>query len=270
MNNSELIIEHNAGFFSCCSVKLTKLADFYNKYHRPPTSICCRKQFHNYKSVPVDDEEDITPIFFKTNTDCELNNINKIDFHWEYQFIPYHTIDFEGINPLIAKYFTPSDYVSSLMDNTIQKYNIDFSSTVAVCYRGNDKCTETVLATHNDFFDRCTFILNRNKSIRFLVQTDEIGFRDKFLERFPNSFFIEEIQCFNEHAMLCPHQEVDSNKKTEFGALILHAIILLSRCEYVITHSGNCGMWISLYRGHSKKIEQYLNHGQFKCGWISM
>ena len=39
----------------------------------------------------------------------------------------------------------------------------------------------------------------------------------------------------------------------------LSTIIILSKCKYIICSSGNCSIWIMLYRGHNKNVIQYLN-----------
>ena len=42
-------IIHNAGFFSCCSVKLTKIVDFINSNKRLPDNVDSSKLFRLYK-----------------------------------------------------------------------------------------------------------------------------------------------------------------------------------------------------------------------------
>ena len=42
-------ITHNSGFFSCCSVKLTKIIEFINSNKRLPDNVDSSEQFKLYK-----------------------------------------------------------------------------------------------------------------------------------------------------------------------------------------------------------------------------
>ena len=44
-----LIITHNAGFFSCCSVRLHHIVRFINDFKKLPNSVDSSKQFEWYK-----------------------------------------------------------------------------------------------------------------------------------------------------------------------------------------------------------------------------
>ena len=46
---------------------------------------------------------------------------------------------------LLIDIFNPSDYVQSIIDKFINKYNINFMNTCAIYYRGTDKITEQKL-----------------------------------------------------------------------------------------------------------------------------
>lgn len=264
--NNELIINHNAGFFSNCSVRLTKIVEFFNSYKRLPYSIDCKKQFHNYKVNPEDINEDLNPLYFDQNSNQTIEYINDVDFFWEHQFKLYNELEFSNLNKFVTKYFSPSNFINDLISQTERKYNIDYSKTIGVCYRGNDKSTETNIASYDNFFEECKLIQQKYNIARFLVQTDELEFRLQFMELFPNSFFIESIPLIKKNKHCVMHNLIDQKSKPLFGALILHAMLILSKCEYVITHSGNCGMWIALYRKNANNISQYLKHYNYN-GW---
>ncbi len=51
---------HNAGFFSCCSVKLTKIVEFINSNKRLPDNVDSSEQFSLYK--------DFNPNYYRNNT----------------------------------------------------------------------------------------------------------------------------------------------------------------------------------------------------------
>lgn len=39
----------------------------------------------------------------------------------------------------------------------------------------------------------------------------------------------------------------------------LSTVVIISKCKYIICSSGNCSIWMMLYRGNGKNIIQYLN-----------
>ena len=99
-------ITHNAGFFSCCSVKLTYIVEYINSNKKIADSVDSSKQFELYKN---DKNKDITFDYFEhydnIKDDIIIHNIN---YHNSYQFSDYSNLDYEYITPLIKKYFSPS------------------------------------------------------------------------------------------------------------------------------------------------------------------
>jgi hypothetical protein len=268
--SAELIIEHNAGFFSCCSVRLTKIIDFFNIKQREPFSIDCTKQFHNYKINPNNLQEDLNNLYFAINNNLKIPYIKNIDFHWEYQFKNYKKINYKSLNSFIKKYFNPSNYILDLINQLEKKYSIDYTNTIGVIYRGNDKHTETTIASYREFIEKCQKIKEQAKpGTRFFLQTDEIEFKNKFLNLFSDTIFLEEIPIIPSNKQLAIHHIINQELKPHFGALILCAILILSKCKMLITHSGSCGLWSVLYRGHCNNVYQYLNHKNINLKWIS-
>ena len=49
LDNNILYTNHNAGFFSCCSVKLDNIIQYYNKYKKLPI-VDSSKQYEWYKN----------------------------------------------------------------------------------------------------------------------------------------------------------------------------------------------------------------------------
>ena len=50
--------------------------------------------------------------------------------------------------------------------------------------------------------------------------------------------------------------DMPMGNRVEYGAIYNAAVYLLSQGEHLITHSGNGGVWATLYRGHSNKVHQ--------------
>ena len=70
-------IKHNAGFFSCCSVRLDKIINYYNKNRCLPERVNSRKQFKWYKPVGKE-EKDITYNYFEKNNKMEIQYIENV------------------------------------------------------------------------------------------------------------------------------------------------------------------------------------------------
>ena len=83
---------------------------------------------------------------------------------------------------------------------------------------------------------------------------------------FPNNsfYFKDEIR----HMKKC-NSTVDikmSSQNYEFSKKYLAITIIMSKCNYIICGSGNCDIWIMLYRGNNNNVIQNLNGStqQFK------
>lgn len=74
-------ITHNAGFFSCCSVKLTKIVEYINSNKTLPNDVDSSKQFSWYKNYE-NKNKDITFDYFQNYINIPNVNITyPIDYH---------------------------------------------------------------------------------------------------------------------------------------------------------------------------------------------
>ena len=79
------------------------------------------------------------------------------------------------------------------------------------------------------------------------------------LNKYPNnSFFLkDEIR----HMKKC-NKTVDKTMKNKiflFSKYYLAITIIMSKCKYIICGSGNCSIWIMLYRNNSNNVYQNLD-----------
>jgi hypothetical protein len=257
IKKNSLVITHNAGFFSCCSVRLDKIVNYFNENKYLPNIVDSSKSFELYK---INTNVDITPEYFE-----DYNNITilkpklNIDYIENYQFNDFSTLDLNNINPLITKYFTPSYSVKNIINNIENKYNIDYDNICVLFYRGNDKITETSLSSYNDYLIFTQQVLAKNANIKFLIQSDETDFINFMKQQFPENHIIfnDEIRHMNKQ---CSSVDLTmKNNILEFSKNYLAITIIMSKCKYVICGSGNCSIWIIFYRNNSNNIVQYLN-----------
>lgn len=250
-----LICKHNAGFFSCCSVKLTDIVNYVNNNSKIPDYIDSSIQFELYKKT----SGDITYEYFEHYDKITDTNINHpIKYHHDDQFVDYSKLDYNNIVPLVKKYFSPSNQINNIIENIELKYNLIYENICVLFYRGNDKIKETKLCDYEEYLTYTNSIIQNNPDITFLIQSDETEFIEYMTEKFPNNsfYFKDEIR----HIKKC-NNTVDiilQEKNYEFSKYFLAITIIMSRCKYIICGSGNCSLWIMFYRGNNKNVHQNL------------
>lgn len=245
-----------AGFFSNCSVRLKQIIDYLNKNNKFPQNIDSSSQFQNYKEDIDDNANDLTKYFFEQKP--TPTNFGKVKFAVNEQYNKYKNIDFKGVTPLIKAYFSPGIIITNIIEALEKKYLLDYSNICSVYYRGNDKVIETGLAEHEEFFNKAEEIRQKNPNVKFLVQTDEIEFAEAFKQRFPNSFWFDELAMINHNPDSSVHHSLPRNERKEQASYLLAATIIIAKTKHLITHSGNCGLWAVLYRGHVENVYQFL------------
>lgn len=253
-----LTITHNAGFFSCATIRLIAIMKYFNEHKQLPDAVDSSEQFAFYKKEL---SENIVPEFFEEQP-VEIIHHGDIEVTrapGEVSFGPYKEFHFQSVKPFTDRYFHPSQRVRDMIAAYEANYNIDYKNTCAIFYRGNDKQRECEVTPYADFINKAREVLNANPGIRFLIQPDETEFLEAFTAAFPDN-------CF--HFSETPHMrkknsaifyELPPDRKTEHGCFFLAAVITMSKCKHLITHSGNGGMWAVLYRGHFDNTHQFFN-----------
>lgn len=247
-------VTHNqGGIFSCSSVRLHKIINYFNSKKNLPKKVDSSLQYSLYKE---DKNKDITFDYFENydENDIEIKYTNKVLYHHNYQFKDYKTIDFEILFPFIQKYFNPSIIVKNLIKELENKYNIDYDNTCVLFLRGNDKVTEHPVPSYDKYIKHG---LELDNNIKFLVQSDETEFIDTMLKTFKNSFYFkDEIRHINKKMSTVVYSFKDNHYK--FSLYYVAITYIMSKCKYVICSTGNCSIWIALFRGNSKNIIQLL------------
>jgi hypothetical protein len=136
------------------------------------------------------------------------------------------------------------------------KYSIDYDNICVLFYRGNDKITETSICGYDEYIIKARMLLEKNPNIKFLIQSDETGFIELFTDIFKDNSI-----CFRDEIRHIPKcvdtvDNVMKDKNNIFSKYYLAITIIMSRCKYIICGSGNCSLWIMLYRGNSNNVLQ--------------
>ena len=250
-------ITHNAGFFSCCSVRLSSIVDYINSHKSLPDVVDSSSQFEWYKKH---DSGDITYEYFEDyNNVHDISYDGDIEYHWSYQFTEYSKLNYEKLCPIVRKYFSPSLQIKNMIKFFEDKYNFDYNNTCVLFYRGNDKNRETSLCSYDEYIIKADAILKNNPNIQFLIQSDETEFIETFTQRYPNNsfYFKDEIR----HVNKCDDivDKIMPEKNYLFSKYFLSIIIIMSRCKFIVCGSGNCPIWIMLYRENFNNVIQNLN-----------
>ena len=255
-----LRVTHNAGFFSCSTLRLVAIMMYYNEHGCLPDEVDSTEQWAFYKAYP---SQDLVAELFKAGTeDIPFDGPRIITYEpREVSFTDYSKFLLHNTWPFVQKYFSPSEHVQSIIESFIANYNIDLENTCAIFYRGNDKKRECDIIPYQQFIDKAKEVLNSNPTIKFLVQPDETEFLDAFTSAFPDRciWFKETPHMRRKDSAI--FYELPLAKRPEHAFYFLAAVIVLSKCKHLITHSGNGGMWVVLYRNNFDNVYQFMtNH----------
>lgn len=257
-----LIVTHNAGFFSCCTIRLKEIIDFYN-LHKILPKVDSSVQWHVYK----DENIDITNRFFQDKKSDITNYIfESTNFTYssdEEQFSDYSLINYTNISLFINDYFTPSLEVEEIQQKLIEKYNIDTNKCIGVLFRGNDKSKETNIPSYDDFLSKITEIKTLYPDYKIILQSDEKELYDLILDKYPDTITFDEIEKINRDSNSSVPNIVIEGKKTEQACIFLAILLLLSKTNKLIFNSGNVAMWCCLYRNNINGTYQYLSPKEY-------
>jgi len=255
--NPTLTVRHPSnGFFSTCSIILHYTVEYFNRYRKLPDTIDTSDAFNWYRPGTMDS-------YFIADTAKKVSLRHPVMYQHFHQYNDYMKLDYAGVKPFLQKYFTPSEEVQGLIKDLEAKYSLDYQNTCVLFYRGNDKATETALPSYTDYIKRARAILQERPQTRFLVQSDETEFIEAMVAELGEKavWFKDEIRHIPK-AMTTVDRACDDAFK--FSKLYLAITIVMSKCPYIICGSGNCSIWIALFRGNAKGMQQFL-----KGTWIS-
>ena len=258
-----LVVRHlNSGFFSCCSVLLDRIIAYFNRYKKLPTDLNTVDMFEWYKP-PSRELESIKGNYFLETT-SSIAYREYVHYEQFYQYQQYKSLKFKILKPFIDKYFRPSVEVQGLIRILEHKYELDYPNICVLFYRGNDKITETPAAPYQDYINRARAIEVINPNVKFLVQSDETDFIEAMMIEFGEKAFFFKDETRHIRKSINTVDKTHTNEENFFYSKYYLAItIVMSKAKYVICGSGNCSIWICLYRGNANWVQQFL-----KTEWI--
>ena len=105
---ANLTITHNAGFFSCSSVALRQLLEYFNREKSTPDIVDRSNQYANCRT---NSSQDMTKVYFEDGSDVEIlynGGVGVTDEDREDQFSNYKNPNLSNIAPRVKKDSQPS------------------------------------------------------------------------------------------------------------------------------------------------------------------
>jgi len=244
-------VTHNCGFFSCITVKLHHILEYFNREKKLPEVVDSSSQFIVYKPHDLL-FTDITYDFFKLNSE-PIDYTKSIVYDWDNQFKEYKNLNIDELSPFISKYFSPSDKILAIQNYLINKYSIEPDKICAVYYRGTDKFQETQIDDYDSYINK----MREVTGLTYLVQSDDQLFIDRVLESFNNVIIIREnITSYTKKGV---HNEHNGDANYYMIHYFFATVLIMAKCKYLICSSSNCSIWTFYYRNSSHNVVQNLN-----------
>jgi hypothetical protein len=250
----QLHLLHDAGFFSNCTVTLQNLAFL----HPSDTKIKVIWGGQKGWREPGRNRNNLFEDYFQPDVAWNKNDflpfIPRFDHHGVYEDLHYRKL-----RAFIKHYFTPSKVVSQRIAEFKSKYGICPENIIGVCYRGTDKSVEVSSISPECYVEETRKLLRHRPNLMVLIQTDQEQVRDLFCKEFSGrAVYIQETPVTRSATVIhqLPPEQLGISKY-ELGVNVLAAVNILSQCRYVITHTGNVGLWIYLFRGSAHNSCQF-------------
>lgn len=250
-NSKVLYATHNSGFYSCINCARISLYKLVSQGILP-NSVSFINSLYMYRDQS---DIDLYDILYRKD-DRYLSEIKTgIDFDMFCPTLSSHEyLNLEFFKPIDKTYFAPSLKVEGQVESFIKKYNINFDNTIAVLHRGNDKWKETKLQSLNKWID-----VIESKYVeggRILIQTDEENFKNGLVEYLGDKCFIIEEMIFGNDL----HNNIRPVTNKINWAINFESVMrIISRCNKIINHTGNCALVPIVYRGTLKGETQLFN-----------
>jgi hypothetical protein len=242
---------NNAGFFSICSTTFFDLA----RSQLPIEEINGCFSFSLYRD---DDRIEYNPRsdFFFIDNEAPFCIDPSSFSNGLLNHSRYENLDFSTAKCFLLKYFQPSADVLNRINFFTSKYCINPNQTVALSIRGTDKELEVALTDNSKYLDCLLDVLRAEPDLRILIQTDQLQIRDYFLSKIANEnlFFVNELPFSDSNVGV--HTSLTNDKKS-FAIDFLAMVFIMSKCKYLITHTGNVAYWTVLFRGSFDRVFQF-------------
>ena len=271
-----ITVTHSSGFFSCCSIRLHNIVNYHKHTGTLPEGVDSRQQFKLYNPHWTGNtKRDIAFDYFDDYDNAEDISGGHSNYMFSDQWKTYSSLPdnyFTAVNPYMRKYFKPTSDITTLIHEIDNHYKIkeitdSYNNLCTLLHRGNDKAKETPIPKYTDYISHAKRVMKLNPDVRFLLQSDETEFIETLSNEFPdNSFHLKDhIRTINSHCTSVDLKDTTVYDNYKFSKLYLAITLMMSKSKYIICGTGNCSIWVMLYRGHANNVIQFDRAGE----WIS-
>jgi hypothetical protein len=244
---------HSFGFSWTFTVTLSMVA-WCLTYGITITKIDYSKCLASFKDKPG---TDIYPVLFQQKSLSEPGiSLQPVSFT---QHAVYAELDLKSLKEYADIYFTPAEQVVAFKDKLQKDYSLDVENMIALVYRGTDKGTEVSPASIDKYIAAALSIRYRHPHLQIVIQTDQAQALEAVRSAIPDVIYFREMPVTTGSVVMymLPLEEEFEIGKLEFSIRMLAVTYLLSSARYLVTHTGNIGLWLAIYRGHDDRFYQF-------------
>ena len=249
----------NFGFFSVCSTSLVDVLRL-QRNEIVVDKIDFSRSMQFFKDTPG---KDIYPEVFQfRGSTSAFGGLtpNAWDVHALYKELPL-----EVLHSAARAFFEPSLRVRDMEVELLEEAQVVPDATIAVYYRGTDKDQEIQLAALEDYIRAIECIDGRSgAAFDILIQTDQAQARQAVTDRFgARARYFESLPVTSGSTGI-HHLDFEGDLEMSrewFAMRMLAAVVIMSKCAYVIATTSNVGAWIAFYRGNARNLYQFDEHG---------
>lgn len=240
-------IIRNAGLFSVVSTTLSDLHGMKSKITRVNSSL----GLVLYKNKIF---QDIWPILFRTanySEDVSGLVINDFENKWVSE---YTQSELSELAPTLKSTFAPSDIVLQRKNQIEFKYGLDLDKCIAMHFRATDKVTEVSDLELSIFIEKVQALKENYPDFSVLVQTDSSEAFNSIRSQI-DSPLIKIVELPQSDTSVGAHY-LRKKDRIEDAINYFAVLLILSECRFLVTHTGNGGLWEYIYRNHNDGFVQ--------------
>jgi hypothetical protein len=236
----------NHQWYDYRTVNYSKICPIINKFFSPSLKILnIIKNIENKYNFPSQATENWSSPSLRSGESLNLSTLRSDKFIFGFDGVSAKTVNF------------PSQATEKSFSSTDEKMN--YENICVLFYRGNDKAIESKLCGYEEYVHYSELIYEKNPNIQFLIQSDETEFIEFMTNKYPNNSFYFKDEIRHIKKQMNTVDKIFKENNYIFSKYYLAITIMMSKCKYIICGSGNCSIWIMLYRGNSNNICQNIN-----------
>ncbi len=250
--NSTYYLVDNAGIFSIASKICTDLMKVETRIDKVSLRFGALLQ----KSFFFEDPWQ--RYFYSKDNDLRIEkneNYKDIGHPVDWWSLNYSELPIYNFSSRVNQKFSLSKEVILIHKKLISNYNLEFDKIIGVHIRGTDKAKESLQSSVDVFINEIEKQLTKFPNHKVLLQTD-----DHKVQSFMESYFKEKIFCFNEikssKKISGSHNQLKRNPIL-YTQTYLAAVLTLSKCSILITHTGNGALWEFIMRARPNNSKIY-------------